>query len=143
MSKQMHCARRAALRSLLLELPAGVALLALGLILTVLPAQAVARAPAGSTGYDISYPQCPSNFPSAGSFAIVGVTNGLPYSAHPCLRAEYDWVPRRSYAPGLCINTANPGPVSAHWSLPGPGNCVDASSYNDKGCAYNYGWNAA
>src|SRR5678815_4379912 len=47
----------------------------------------------------------------------------------------------------MCIrdsmNTANPGPISSHWLVPGPRGCVDSSSYADTGCAYNYGWNAA
>jgi hypothetical protein len=59
------------------------------------------------------------------------------------MRAEYDWASTRAYAAGLYINTANPGPTSTHWGLPGPANCVDTSSSSDQGCAYNYGWNAA
>ena len=100
-------------------------------------------APAGASGYDISYPQCPSNFPTGGSFGIVGVNNGLPWSTNPCLSAEYTWAQALPYAAALYINTANPGPISTHWNLPGPRNCVHPKSYSDTGCAYNYGWNAA
>ncbi len=99
--------------------------------------------PGGSTGYDISYPQCPSSFPSGGAFGVVGVTNGLPWSANPCLAAEYTWANGRPNPPSFYVNTADPGPVSSHWNLPGPQPCADPASYDDTGCAYNYGWNAA
>jgi hypothetical protein len=100
-------------------------------------------APAGTTGYDVSYPQCGSALPSGGGFGIAGVTNGLPWSSNPCLTQQYAWTTNHPYAPGVYMNTANPGPISTHWKLPGPATCVDFSSYTDPGCAYNYGWNAA
>ncbi len=42
----------------------------------------------GSTGYDVSHPQCGGNFP-AGAFGIVGVNGGTPLHYNPCLAAEY------------------------------------------------------
>ena len=104
---------------------------------------AVASYPAGATGYDISYPPCPSSLPPDGAFGIVGVTNGLPWSANPCLSSEYAWANGRASPPAFYVNTADPGPVSSHWGLPGPQACADPTSYSDTGCAYNYGWNAA
>ncbi|GAC1333398.1 MAG: hypothetical protein NVSMB17_13780 [Candidatus Dormibacteria bacterium] len=100
-------------------------------------------APASNSGYDISYPQCPADFPSDGGFGVIGVTNGLPWSANPCLAAEYSWATSKPSPAAFYMNTANPGPISSHWQLAGPRACVDPSSYADTGCAYNYGWNAA
>ena len=55
----------------------------------------------GSTGYDISYPQCGSNLP-AGAFGIVGVNGGYPFVYYnPCLAAEY----AHSSNAALYINT--------------------------------------
>src|SRR5919198_5290330 len=44
--------------------------------------------PTGSSGFDISYPQCGSPQPS-GSFAIIGVTHGRAFSRNDCCAAEY------------------------------------------------------
>src|SRR6185503_8876874 len=41
----------------------------------------------GSTGVDVSYPNC-STAISKASFGIVGVTGGLVYGTNSCLRAE-------------------------------------------------------
>jgi len=127
------------------KLNGGLLLAAIALLLTLASTSIGEAAGPGSsrTGYDVSYPQCPASFPRDGAFGIVGVTNGLPWSANPCLAAEYQWATGRPMAPAFYMNTANPGPVSSHWGLPGPATCGDPSSYSDQGCAYNYGWNAA
>ena len=44
-----------------------------------------ASAPAGSVGYDVSYPQCtsansPNPIPAGAAFSILGVNHGLPRS---------------------------------------------------------------
>lgn len=96
-----------------------------------------------SAGYDISYPQCPSSTPRNAAFGIVGVTDGLPWSANPCLGAQWAWAASRPGAPALYVNTANPGPTSRHWNLGGPQACADPTSTGDTGCAYDYGWDAA
>ena len=55
----------------------------------------------GSTGYDISYPQCGGVLPG-GAFGIVGVNGGYPFVHYnPCLAEEYG----RSPNTALYINT--------------------------------------
>jgi protocatechuate 3,4-dioxygenase beta subunit len=139
---------RQSLGSLWVKLLVSIAFSIVSLTVTVLPAHAAAPAPAGSTGYDISWPQCPSSFPAGGAFGIVGVTNGLAFSANPCLGAEYAWASSRPYSAGLYINTGNPETASSNWAGRagvGPRTCTTAnlSDPSNVDCAYNYGWNAA
>src|SRR2546430_17700567 len=55
----------------------------------------------GSTGYDISFPQCGGAYP-AGAFGIVGVNGGHPFvHYHPCVADEYSHPPHAA----LYINT--------------------------------------
>jgi len=55
----------------------------------------------GSTGYDVSYPQCGGAYP-AGAFGVVGVNGGYPFVHYnPCLADEY----RHSPLAALYINT--------------------------------------
>src|SRR5438128_12570044 len=84
------------------------------------PAKPSSTRPTGGTGYDVSYPQCPSRFPSKPAFGIVGVNGGLAYATNPCLSAQYTWAltststvqPHVSFY----LNTGNPGPsASTHW----------------------------
>jgi hypothetical protein len=125
-----------------LVVAAGVVALAVALV-TSTGGGASTFYPAGSTGYDVSYPQCGTTLPRSGSFGIVGVTNGLPWSVNPCLSAQYQWAAGKASGASLYVNTANPGPISKYWTRPGPRACADPMSYSDLGCAYNYGWNAA
>ncbi|HEX5266996.1 MAG TPA: hypothetical protein VFW24_09500 [Acidimicrobiales bacterium] len=124
-------------------------------VLVVPPARAGSgSAPAGSVGHDVSYPQCAGSGSTGttagslgGAFGIVGVTDGLPFSASPCWAAEYAWAAGRSYRAGLYANTANPAPHSSHyWPVSGardPALCANSASTTDPGCAYDYGWHAA
>ncbi len=74
------------------------------------------------SGSDISWPQCGQAYPPRAGFGLVGVNDGRPYTANPCLASEYRW----ALTAGIVeyyMNTANPG-VAA-------------------GDAFNYGYNAA
>lgn len=73
----------------------------------VVSAQTDPYLPSGTTGYDVSYPQCGAAAP-AGAFGIIGVNSGRPFSFNSCLRAEYSAAPQ-SPAPSLYINTAYSG----------------------------------
>jgi hypothetical protein len=94
----------------------------------------------GASGYDVSFPQCSSRFPKDGSFGIVGVNNGLPWSQNPCLGAQITWAEGMSAPMAFYVNTVNPGPQSSYWNLVGPKSCDGTLSLS---CSYNYGWNAA
>lgn len=59
--------------------------------------------PTGLSGYDVSYPQC-GGTPAAGSFGIVGVNGGRPFTNNGCLGSEYAAAPK-STSPSLYINT--------------------------------------
>jgi hypothetical protein len=63
--------------------------------------------PTGLSGYDVSYPQCRGTT-ATGSFAIVGVNGGRPFTNNSCLGAEYAAAPK-STAPSLYINTGYAG----------------------------------
>lgn len=94
-------------------------------------------------GYDISYPQCGSTYPSNAAFAIVGVNGGRVFSANPCLASQITW--GGGTAAELYANTGNPGPaLSTHWPTgqTTPRRC-DATNADTADCAYDYGWNAA
>jgi hypothetical protein len=111
------------------------------------PANAATVFPsANSTGFDVSYVQCGSKLPNGGSFAVVGVNHGLPWSTNTCLSTEFGWANSRGNA-ALYMNTANPAPHSSfYWPASGssdPALCRDNTSVADSGCAYNYGWHAA
>ncbi len=68
------------------------------------------------TGYDVSYPQCGGPLPANVLFGIVGVNDGIVYSANPCLAAELSWAEAYEPAAILYANTADPGPaLSSHW----------------------------
>ncbi len=100
-----------------------------------------------STGYDVSYPQCSSSYPSSPLFGIVGVDGGLASNANPCFSGELRWA---RGAPGqkqpgqpplsLYIDTGNPGDHVADW--PGAGTAPAYGACNGlltNACSYLYG----
>jgi len=77
-----------------------------------------------TTGYDLSYPQCGSSFPSSSAFGIVGVNGGLANDLNPCLGSSSPYTQSELYwaatvsAGGttqpkvsLYVNTADPGNI--------------------------------
>jgi hypothetical protein len=62
----------------------------------------------GTSGYDVSYPQCPGSVSPGGAFGIVGVNGGRPFTHNSCLGTEYGAAPK-SPAPSLYINTGYSG----------------------------------
>jgi len=115
-----------------------------GILVSAPLAEAATSAPTGSTGYDISYPQCGGSPPTDVGFGVVGVNDGHPFSANPCLARELGWASRLvNGAPSFYMNTANPGPAfTSNWPTgqSSPQICLGANSVP---CSYDYGWNAA
>ena len=121
--------------------------------LTTLTTLAVGGAPAwaepggGSPGHDVSHPNCDDDLPTDSAFGIVGINGGRPFSANPCLAAQYRWATGRPAGAAVYVNTSNPAPRSAYyWPRSGrvdPVLCRDSSATDDPGCAYDYGWHAA
>ncbi len=116
-------------------------------MLLLLASASVAQArTAASKGFDISYPQCGSSYPSGQSFAVVGVTGGVANDANGCLGSELKWA---SSSPGLTspsqapvsfyINTANPGPGVADWPHSGTDTYGTCRGKWSRACAYLYG----
>jgi len=106
-----------------------------------------------TTGYDISWPQCGSTYPTGQAFGIVGVNGGLANDANSCLDSELSWAvasPGLTSPPqapaSLYINTADPGPTVSDWpssnttgyTNPYAPDCT--SSVWSTGCAWVYGW---
>jgi hypothetical protein len=96
--------------------------------------------PSGTTGYDISWPQCgpPVHLPPPPyRVTIVGVNGGQPFLTNPCFHQEVAWA-----GPSLTLY-ANTGPFTLGdpKALNGP---AGACAAGDVMCqAYNWGWNAA
>jgi len=88
----------------------------------------------GSTGVDISYPNCSVKVPAV-NFGIVGVTNGVVYGHNNCLSAE-----SKNFANlSLYVNSGlNASSNSAYYTQ------AQVGCNGDVYCAaYNYGVNAA
>ena len=129
-------------------------LLALAAVCLAAPTGAAAKGKPGggggkqATGYDVSYPQCGATLPSNVLFGIVGVNDGIVYSANPCLGGsggELAWADRYEPVAVLYANTGDPGPaLSSHWPTgqTTPEAC-DPATPDSTACSYDYGWNAA
>ena len=93
----------------------------------------------GTTGYDISWPQCTyaSLPPPPYRVTIVGVNDGHPYSTNPCFAPEVAWA-----GPSLTVYV-NAGPLAPGDpnAMSGPAGSCASGDYLCQ--AYNWGWNAA
>ncbi len=88
----------------------------------------------GSTGVDISYPNCAAKIPQV-SFGIVGINNGLVFGHNSCASAE-----ARNFSDlSLYANTGLNATQSSSYYTQAQVGCN-----GDVNCAaYNYGYNAA
>jgi len=108
-----------------------VALMALVLTTGVVAAQG--QYSKGTTGVDISWPNCTTSVPGV-TFGIVGVTDGQGYSSNPCIAKEASYFKNLS----LYVNTGWYN-KSTHINATSPKVCATG----DNNClAYNYGYNA-
>jgi hypothetical protein len=57
----------------------------------------------GTTGFDVSWPQCPAQVPGTHAFGVVGVTGGQAFTVNPCLLPEYQWA-LSGAAAGVYVN---------------------------------------
>jgi hypothetical protein len=88
----------------------------------------------GSTGVDVSYPNCSASVPKV-AFGVVGVTGGLVYSPNNCAAAEA----RRFSNVSLYVNTGLNASAQSPYYVAAQNGCN-----GDALCAaYNYGYNAA
>ncbi|RLT42348.1 MAG: hypothetical protein DWI58_06830 [Chloroflexi bacterium] len=123
-----------------------LAALLLSLILTAFACSSTAEAadvfPPGSTGYDISWPQCTVPLPSMPyAFWIIGATGGKAFNHNPCLAGQYAWALISGRQPSLYMNLKSPVGSNAEEALTGP---RGACQPNDESCkAYNFGYKTA
>jgi hypothetical protein len=90
----------------------------------------------GSRGFDISWPQCPDNFPTGPkSFAIIGTTRGSSFTANPCFEAEWDWA-----GPNAAAYIVLQAPEGGRGDTGPLGTCAPTDTFCK---SYNYGWKAA
>jgi hypothetical protein len=112
---------------------------ALALLALWVTVRAVGSYEPGTTGWDVSWPQCDERLPRGGSFAIVGVNRGIAFSENPCLGEQLVWASGLPQGASLYVNLANPGTQSTQW----PAWCEEPESVNDEDCAFEYGQRAA
>jgi LysM repeat protein len=62
--------------------------------------------PAGSTGVDISYPDCAALELPTADFTIVGLNDGRPFTTNPCFAAEYSAARASNTLPSIYLNSA-------------------------------------
>ena len=122
------------------------AALVLALLLAVLafrsPAAAADIFPVGTTGYDVSFPQCNGPLPAMPyAFAIVGATGGRSFTTNACLSAQYTWASANGRQPSLYMNLKSPVGSNAEEANTGPAGVCQPTDELCKG--YNFGYKTA
>jgi len=106
------------------------------------PAGAAELFAAGSTGYDVSFPQCTTPLPSMPySFAIVGATGGKAFTQNPCLASQYAWASISGRQPSLYMNLKSPVGSNAEEAATGPAGVCQPTDEMCRG--YNFGYKTA
>jgi hypothetical protein len=98
----------------------------------------------GATGYDISWPQCGSQYPPSSPVSVVGVNNGLSHNAggtditrNPCLTNQAAWA-----GPNLTVYINLDGVPDGNPAAAANGPAGPCGS--DLICrGYNWGWDTA
>jgi hypothetical protein len=135
-----------------MKLAARGLVVALALLAAVVAVPGAASAAGTTADYDVSYPQCGTALPFAGSFAVVGVNGGLSTRANPCLATQLRWASRSSGwvstqpKAQLYLNTANPGELRAQvatWPQSGSTPYGPCAGENDQACSWQYGYERA
>ena len=122
--------------------PAALALVAAVIVLVV-----VLESPSAPIGYDVSYPQCSTGYPSNVLWAVVGVNGGVAHNANHCFAGEVQWArgaPGQKRPPqprlSLYIDTGNPGTHSSLWPKSGKTPVYGAcNGLLTNACSYLYG----
>jgi hypothetical protein len=102
--------------------------------------------PSGATGYDISWPDCPAHnpvLPPDSQVAVVGVNDGTPFTALPCIEQQLDWSPNGIHAQYMILDSpiGSTSDAVQQYAFHGPaGDCTGTGYYCQ---AFNWGWNAA
>lgn len=129
--------------SLLLKKSAALlATVILGWVAFAPSASAADLFPPGSTGYDISFPQCNAPLPKPPyAFAILGATGGKPFTDNPCLPQQFAWAAATGSQPSVYFNLKAPIGSNAEEGTTGPsGTCTPT----DERCrSYNFGYKSA
>jgi hypothetical protein len=108
------------------------ALVLSGLAVFTAPASAVTPSGSVETGYDISFPQCGSTFPSAQGFGIVGINDGLPDALNPCFGPSTSYTQSELYwAVSTSIGSTSQPKASLYANTSDPGDVVDGSLITD------------
>jgi hypothetical protein len=100
----------------------------------------------GATGYDISWPNCPAHnpvLPPDSDVAVVGVNDGTPFTALPCLSEAAAWSPNGTHAQYMILDSpiGSTSAAALQYAFHGPAGDCTATDYKCQG--FNWGYNAA
>jgi hypothetical protein len=120
---------------------------AVALIVVVVLIIVITSGSSPPAGYDISYPQCSSSYPSNPVFGIVGVNGGVASTANPCISDELQWArgtpgQRQPKQPSLSlyIDTGDPGTRVSTWPSGGTAPVYGACNrLLTNACSYLFG----